>query len=871
MKKLMKISALMTAIIILFGTQSIMAEEWVRVPLATEEQRDRGMMGGEGCQWPQAIAISRSNPDFMMFGTDVSSVYKSTNGGKTWVHSNSGYNSRGASSGLVIDPFNEKHIISVGSNSASNSANGLYTSFDGAETWKQTCAADICGYRDFRDQVAFDPTSYDEKTKMCTVAYWSRVEIDPNSPAPQPGLYRTDDGGNTWKMLADSARYGGMFVAVNEKNGDVYLSGHTGFYKSPKGGESFEKNFDGIFTSMCTIYTKPDEVYLSTWNTLYKSEDGGESFNVITMTSPPSNQTEEKDWSDPQITNSYDYGWHEFKVSPANPDYMMIVVGTGAYTYYRWYSHDGGKTWKKTAVDNTLSMMPFNQRQSKIAYHPTDPNIIFSFGGDWVTKSEDGGKTFFWSNDGNNSVAYRGKPNINVYDSNLWFAPLTDYNSAGSEDGGVTWHYGQLTDAVWGGQGLGGYMVSKDYILGVENTNGHLCLYESDGLRNGIYNFKKKTVDSPDTNNELWLDSKYVYQSPTDANILFAGQYISRDIGKTWSKMDGCIGVYMHNYDPNGKKELFGYASTDNKAIVCSEDNGQTWKTLIKTDEPILDFSYDFNKNAFYVVAGAMSGGQNLYRYTIDKSTNTTDKETLTDKIKLNCFGGRRIKSVSVDPNNTNIIYVAGSGDLYVNDASVQRSTDGGETWEIIVRNNRDTVINSGESGGAEGSDVWVDPKTSYAYVNTSCYGLWKIGPPGTVEDHLEPMTAISEDGKVNVRWFGNGRMSVSEMSRVAYNSKYNQEQTNAIISAYDKNGDRVIDENDIGIINKWIFSEWDKSLDKFELYRSTDGEKFERILGPVTDTKYVDENAETGKDYWYKVKNLTNGSYTKTVKVKVK
>ena len=132
-------------------------------------------------------------------------------------------------------------------------------------------------------------------------------------------------------------------------------------------------------------------------------------------------------------------------------------------------------------------------------------------------------------------------------------------------------------------------------------------------------------------------------------------------------------------------------------------------------------------------------------------------------------------------------------------------------------------------------------------------------------------MTAISEDGKVNVRWFGNGRMSVSEMSRVAYNSKYNQEQTNAIISAYDKNGDRVVNENDMDIINKWIFSEWDKSLDKFELYRSTDGEKFERILGPVTDTKYVDENAETGKDYWYKVKNLTNGSYTKTVKVKVK
>ena len=878
---LKKLSAILVSAAVAVSVGSVYAEEWVRVPLATEAQLDRGLIGGEGCQWIQAIAISRSNPNFMMLGTDVSAVYRSTDGGNLWTESNQGYISRGAASGMTIDPFNENHIISVGSNSTNGTANGLYTSFDGAQTWEQTCMADISSYRDFRDQVAFDPTSYDKQSGICKVAYWSRVKVETRgNKKVAPAIYKTLDGGKTWSMIENSEPYGGMFIEVNELNGDVYAAGATGFYKSEDGGRTFAKKFDGIFTCMETIYTHPDSVYLSAYNKLYKSEDGGESFDEIEIEKSPDTMDEKSDLFkgfDPvEQVNDFAYGWHEFKVSPANPDYMMLVVGTGMYTYYRWYSHDGGKTWNPTVVDNSMSIMPFNQRQSKILFHPTDPNIVYSFGGDWVTKSTDGGKTLRWSNNGNNSVAMR-RSTRNVYDPNLWFAPLVDYNSAASTDGGVTWNYGLLQNAVWGGQGRGGYMVSRDYVLGVltytaPDKTSHLILCESrGGVQDGIYKFKIKQTDNAETDNKMWLDTTMCYQSPKNKNTIFAGQYVSRDCGETWEKMNGCVGVLSHNADPDGNKELLGYGeikienNVGKMSVVYSEDDGVTWKQLIGSTT-INDVSYDWKNEILYV-----AGGDRLYKYTKNKSTGGMDKEDITSRLKPNSYGRTRVKNVAVDPSNPKILYVGGSGDTYVNDASVQRSTDGGKTWEILIRNNRDTVINNGVSGGGEGTMIWVHPETGYAYVTTSCFGTWKIGPPGTEEDHLAPITVSQNGNGVHINWFGNGRMSVEDMANIAYNSKYNKTPDNAVITAYDKNGDRTVDEKDMDIISGRIFDEWDKTLDKYELYKSDDGESFEKITGKMTETEYDDSDVETGKQYWYKVKNLSSGEYTKTVSVTIK
>lgn len=873
-----RLSAAILSIIMTVSVYNVFAEEWVQVPIATKQQLDRGYMGGEGCQWIQAMAISRSNPDFLMLGTDVSTVYRSLDGGHQWTMSNQGYISRGAASGMSIDPFNENHIISVGSNSTNGSVNGLYTSFDGAQTWEQTCPANISSYRDFRDQVAFDPTSYDNKTGMCMVAYWSRVRTETRGSAtPAPALYKTEDGGKTWSVIENSEPYGGMYVEVNENTGDVYAAGATGFYKSTDGGRTFELKLSEICTCLETIYTRPDEVYVSTWNKLFKSTDGGETFNEIIIETPPENISEESDlyktidWV--QSVDNFAYGWHEFKVSPANPDYMMLVAGTGMYTYYRWYSHDGGRNWYKTIVDSSLSIMPFNQRQSKLIFHPTDPDIVYSFGGDWVTKSTDGGKTLRWANSGNNSVAFR-RSTRNVYNPDWWFAPLVDYNSAASTDGGVTWNYGVLQNAVWGGQGRGGYMVSPDYVLGViaytepVGKSVRFILLESrGGPKDGVYDFKIKTTDNAQTDNKMWLASTMCYQSPKDPNTIFAGQYVSHDLGETWEEMTGCAGVLFHNPDPDGNKELFGYGEIDSNkmTVVCSEDDGVTWKQIVGS-MVITDVAYDWKNDRLYV-----AGSDRLYRFVRNKATGGMEREDITGKLKLNSFGKVRVKNVAVDPRDPDIVYVGGSGDTYVNDAAVQRSTDGGKTWEILIRNNRDTVINEGPSGGGEGNMIWVHPQTGYAYVSTSCFGVWKIGPPGTEENHLKPATVKQDGDKVTVNWFGNGRMTVEDMAVIAYNSKYNKTQTNAVICANDKDSSRIVDEKDIDLISGLVFDEWDKKLDKFDVYKSNDGENFARVLSDTTETVFVDSDIAPGNQYWYKIKNLTDGEYTATVSITVK
>jgi hypothetical protein len=88
----------------------------------------------------------------------------------------------------------------------------------------------------------------------------------------------------------------------------------------------------------------------------------------------------------------------------------------------------------------------------------------------------------------------------------------------------------------------------------------------------------------------------------------------------------------------------------------------------------------------------------------------------------------RRLGSVCVDPNNTDILYAAGSADCYQNSASVIQSIDRGKTWRVLTRNNSNSIVTSGPAGGSEGGGVRVNPKTSELWVGTGCFGLWKIG-----------------------------------------------------------------------------------------------------------------------------------------------
>ena len=214
---------------------------WSSVPMVSKEllQKTGVTTGGEGCQWPIGMAISKDGK-LLLYGTDVGGVYRSEDGGKNWEQSNAGLESRGVGA-FAIDQKNSSHVLAVGINSGAFNTNGLYISEDGGKTWKVTKNMLIKGHRDIREAITFDESSYNQEKNKCMIAYWSTAyETEDNGlKESEKGLYKTIDGGYTWKLINSDLCDG--TAKVNPYTGDVYVSRKDGIYYSNNKGESFEK------------------------------------------------------------------------------------------------------------------------------------------------------------------------------------------------------------------------------------------------------------------------------------------------------------------------------------------------------------------------------------------------------------------------------------------------------------------------------------------------------------------------------------------------------------------------------------------------------------------------------------------------------
>ena len=109
---------------------------WSAVPMVSKEllQKQGVTTGGEGCQWPIGMAISKDGK-LVLYGTDVGGIYRSEDGGKNWEQSNVGLQSRGVGA-FSIDPKNPSYVVAVGINGSPFNTNGLYISEDGGKSFQ---------------------------------------------------------------------------------------------------------------------------------------------------------------------------------------------------------------------------------------------------------------------------------------------------------------------------------------------------------------------------------------------------------------------------------------------------------------------------------------------------------------------------------------------------------------------------------------------------------------------------------------------------------------------------------------------------------------------------------------------------------------
>ncbi|HEX7518131.1 MAG TPA: hypothetical protein VF345_12710 [Chthoniobacterales bacterium] len=286
-----------------------------------------------------AIAVAPSDHNVVYVGTGEAAVrgnisygagvYKSVDAGKTW--KNIGLKDTRHIGALIVHPKNADIVLvaALGHVFGPNQERGIFRTTDGGKTWTKVLGKDQdTGGID----VVFDP----HNPSVVFAALW-QARRQPwffSSGGPGSGLYRSEDGGATWKRLEGNGLPEGILgrIGVSVSGADsnrIYAmieAKEGGLFRSEDGGTKWARvNEDGRFRQRAwyfsKIYADPkalDTVYVLNTG-LFRSVDGGKSFTLL-----PARHGDH----------------HGLWIDPDNPQRIANANDGGASI-----STDGGKTW----------------------------------------------------------------------------------------------------------------------------------------------------------------------------------------------------------------------------------------------------------------------------------------------------------------------------------------------------------------------------------------------------------------------------------------------------------------------------------------------------------------------------------------------
>jgi len=286
-----------------------------------------------------AIAVAPSDHNIVYVGTGEAAVrgnisygtgvYKSVDAGKTW--KNIGLKDTRHIGALIVDPKNPDIVLvaALGHIFGPSLERGIFRTTDGGKTWTKVLSKDQdTGGID----VVFDP----QNSNIVYAALWQarRQPWNFSSGGPGSGLYRSQDGGATWKRLEGNGLPDGILgrIGVSVSGADsnrIYAmieAKEGGLFRSDDGGEKWTRvNEDGRFRQRAWYFSKvyadpkaADTVYVLNTG-LFRSVDGGKSFALL-----PARHGDH----------------HGLWIDPTNPQRIGNANDGGVAI-----STDGGKTW----------------------------------------------------------------------------------------------------------------------------------------------------------------------------------------------------------------------------------------------------------------------------------------------------------------------------------------------------------------------------------------------------------------------------------------------------------------------------------------------------------------------------------------------
>jgi len=621
------------------------------------------------------IAIAASNPDIMWVGLGEANifrasvagtgVYKSTDACKTWQHM--GLADTHTIGRIIIHPENPDivYVAAPGHEWTYNKERGVFKTTNGGKTWdKILYINEKIGAAD----LVMDPSD----SNVLYASMWNRIRRRWSDPMPGPGdgIFKTTDGGKTWKQktkgLPDLKLTGRIGLDIARSNPNViyaFIDNHNPGRMPEKG----ERDSYGRLKTGRVI--KGAEVY--------RSDDKGETWRKVS----PDNRMMEG------FGGTYGWVFGQMCVDP-NDENTIYIMGLALAK-----STDGGKTFKR------LYFPGLHGDHHGLWIDPEDSNYLINVNDGGVNVSYDGG--IIWRDFHTihpvvqfYNVAYDMEEPFNVYGS------VQDH---GTYKGNVAHNLPRQRrerrpvtrwESAPGGEGTH---------IAVDPTNSNI-LYSSSfygrlqrsEFKNGAWvsvNIVPKAGEGEPPLRGQWMAPTII--SPHNPSVIYHGmQYLYRSMnrGDTWERISPDLSY--NDPDKLGKLPFaiphqcltaisespfqFGliYTGTDDGRVHITRNGGVSWTEIIK--------GLPYNKQVSRIVASKYDKGTVFLTLNgrrdddfADYIYKSTDYGKTWADISGNMPGGP-VNVIREDPKNKDVLYVGTDLGVYV-------TIDGGKKWHVLA------------------------------------------------------------------------------------------------------------------------------------------------------------------------------------------
>jgi photosystem II stability/assembly factor-like uncharacterized protein len=620
------------------------------------------------------LAVAPSNPNITYVGSgeglqrpDLSTgdgIYKSTDAGKTWQQL--GLRNAQQIGAILVDPQdpNLVYVAALGHPYGPNEERGVFRSKDGGQTWEKVL------YKDENTgaiALVFDPSN----PKTIYADLWSARQGPWENGAwqgPGSGLYKTIDGGNTWRQLTNGLPtfeqgLGRMGIAVapsdpNTIYATVDSGAQGGIYRSDDAGETWRRTTAerrvwarGSDFAEIDVDPKNKEIVYTSAIAMYKSTDGARTFTAIKG-----------------APGGDDY--HTLWINPDNPQIMLSATDQGAVI-----TVNGGESWSSW----------YNQPTAQFYHVITDNQFPY-----WVYGGQqESGSAAVKSRGDNGAITFR------------------DWHTVGVEEYGYVAPDPLNPNIVYGGK-------ATRY----DRTTGQVQNVAPEILRSGKYRFLRTApiLFSPVDPHVLYLAGNVLFKTINGGS---SWTIISPDLSREKPEVPASIGVFrtpamatqprrgvIYAVAPSPKDINTIWAGTDDGLIHITRNGGQSWKDI--TPPAIDSWSKISQIDAGHFDLGTAYVAVNRIRLDDQKPhIYRTHDSGKTWKEIVNGLPDGPVNTVKEDPVRKGLLF-AGT------EQAVFYSIDDGDHWQRLRLNMpatsiRDLVVHNDDIVvGTHGRSFWI-------------------------------------------------------------------------------------------------------------------------------------------------------------------